>query len=147
MVGKDEPARPAAAIVRFHLGSTWIGLADQFADGKRRNAGIIRGSGLDLSRSVPPTMDRVSVDLDSSDAARIFPLSLAQQRLRGDPRAPIRCRSVPLRDHGEARAIFIGPVGPIQIPASSVSSSKALDLAREQAEKHREAIECRRQVM
>lgn len=41
----------------------------------------------------------------------------------------------------------IGPVRPIQLPASPVTSSRALDLVRQQATKQRDAIERRRQIM
>jgi acyl carrier protein len=41
----------------------------------------------------------------------------------------------------------IGPSGPIQLPASPVNLSKAFELARQQAEKQRDAIERRRQIM
>jgi acyl carrier protein len=41
----------------------------------------------------------------------------------------------------------IEPKGPILLPASPVNLSKALELARQQAEKQRDAIERRRQIM
>jgi Phosphopantetheine attachment site len=47
----------------------------------------------------------------------------------------------------EKLAEAIGPLGPIQMPATPVGSSKALELARAQAQKQREAIERRRQIM
>jgi acyl carrier protein len=47
----------------------------------------------------------------------------------------------------EKLAQAIDPVGPIQMPTSPASSSKTLDLARAQAQKQREAIERRGQMM